>query len=128
MMAVNPDIPATLSGKIIGLTLGYVYPGIDEWIVRNGLIRNDAPSEEKNLEKLLRERVDCSAVVESMARYFIHTKHLRGKFKLAPMPGHATERRFLAPRAQQAVFERLAPVIARLREDPEWRRALAEYE
>ena len=31
---LQPDLPGTLPGKSIGLTLGYVYPGIDEWIQR----------------------------------------------------------------------------------------------
>ena len=30
------------AGKSIGLTLGYVYPGIDDWIKLHGLVRQDA--------------------------------------------------------------------------------------
>ncbi|MDC8760512.1 substrate-binding periplasmic protein [Janthinobacterium fluminis] len=125
---LNPQEPATLAGATIGLTLGYVYPGIDEWIRRHGLIRHDALSEEKNLDKLLRNRVDCSAVVESMVRYYIKKNNLYGQFKIAAMPGPGTDRRFLAPRAQQAVFDKLVPVINKLKDDPEWKRALAQYE
>jgi polar amino acid transport system substrate-binding protein len=125
---VNPDAPGALKGLVIGLSLGYVYPGVDEWVQRNGLVRNDAPSEEKNLEKLLRNRVDCSVVAESMARYFIRKNNLYTRFKVLSVPGQVTERRFLAPRSQQAVFDKLAPLVDKLKDDAEWKRALSQYE
>lgn len=119
---------AALAGARIGMTLGYVYPGIDEWVRRNGLVRSDAPSEEKSLDKLLLNRVDCSAVVESVVRYYIKTRGLQGKFMLAPLPGPDTERRFLMPHAQKAVYDKLAPLLNKLKDDAEWQRLMARYQ
>ncbi len=124
---VNPDLPATLAGRTIGLTLGYVYPGIDEWIAKHGLLRNDALSEEKNIEKLLLGRVDCIVVSQTVINYYIKLNSLQGKFQFGHVPGQVTERRFLIPRAYRHVHEKLAPVIRKLDGDPEWQKITEKY-
>ena len=124
---LDPAVPGALSGRSIGLVLGYVYPGIDEWIARHGLVRNDALSEDINLEKLRLGRVDCVAVAESVARYYLKTHALAGQFQLAELPGQQTERRFLVPHAKAAVYEKLAPVIRKLKDDPVWQRNASKY-
>lgn len=125
---IGAQPPAALAGARIGMTLGYVYPGIDDWVRRHGLVRSDAPSEEKSLDKLLLNRVDCSAVVESVLRYYIKTRGLYGKFSLAPLPGPETERRFLIPHSQRAVYDKLAPLLNKLKDDAEWQRLMARYQ
>lgn len=126
--AIDPALPGTLGGKTVGVTLGYVYPGLDDWFVRARAQRSDGVSDEKNIEKLLLGRVDCVIVAESMARYFIRTHQLGDKLRVRAMPGPGTERRFLAPRSQAKAHARIAPVIRKLRNDPEWKRIVASYE
>jgi polar amino acid transport system substrate-binding protein len=124
---VNPEA-RTRTGRTIGITTGYVYPGLDDWFFRSGLQRSGGISDEKNIEKLLLGRVDCVLVSQSMARYFIRTHKLGATLRVYPMPGPATERRFLVQRRQAAVYERLAPAVKKLHEDAQWRRAAAAYE
>jgi polar amino acid transport system substrate-binding protein len=125
---VQMDAPQGLAGKSIGLTLGYVYPGIDEWIQRHGLLRQDATSEEINLEKLRRGRIDCVAVSESAARYYVRRHGLYGSLTFADLPGRATERRFLVPRGRNDLFDKIAPIVKRMREDPQWLRMTSKYQ
>lgn len=115
-------------GRSVGMVLGYVYPGIDEWVSRQGLVRNDAPSEDVNLEKLRLGRVDCVVAAESVARYYMKTHALADQFQLAGLPGQQTERRFLVPHSKAAVYDKLAPVIRKLKDDPVWLRSAAKYQ
>lgn len=128
--ADHPMSPAqgALAGKSIGLTLGYVYPGIDDWIERHGLLRQDAISEEINLEKLRRGRIDCVAVSESAARYFVRLHGLGASFTFADLPGRLTERRFLVPLGRPDLFDKLAPIVRRMRDDPQWQRMTSKYQ
>jgi polar amino acid transport system substrate-binding protein len=118
----------SLAGKSIGLTLGYVYPGIDDWIRRQGLLRQDAISEEINMEKLRRGRIDCVAVSESVARYFVRLHGLDGSLTLVDLPGRATERRFLVPLGRSDWYDKVAPLVKRMRDDPQWLRTAAKYQ
>jgi polar amino acid transport system substrate-binding protein len=125
---VDPARSATLKGSTIGVTMGYVYPGLDDWIVQSGLQRSGGISDEKNIEKLLRGRVDCVIVAGSMARYFIRTHRLEHKLHLSPVPGQPTERRVLVQHRDAAIFALLAPAIHRLRDDASWQRAMHAYQ
>lgn len=124
----DPALPKTLAGKSIGTTIGYVYPGLDDWFARSKLKRGAGISDEKNIEKLLLGRVDCVLVAESMARYFIRTHGLQHKLRVHAMPGPGTERRFMFQRSQAAMFATMAPAIARLQTDPVWQRTADAYE
>lgn len=124
----DPNVTGSMAGRTIGLVLGYVYPGIDEWIARHGLVRNHALSEGINLEKLRLGRVDCVAVAESVARYYLKTHALTDKFQLTDLPGQQTERRFLVPHSKAAVFDKLAPAIRKLKDDPVWQRNAGKYQ
>ena len=125
---VSPEPGTGRGGRTVGITTGYVYPGLDEWFFRSHLQRSGGVSDEKNIEKLLLGRVDCVIVAESMARYFIRTHQLGATLRLYPMPGPGTERRFLVQRKQAAVYDKLAPALKHLRDDPAWMRAAAAYE
>jgi polar amino acid transport system substrate-binding protein len=124
---VNPELPATLAGANVGLVLGYVYPGIDPWLVAQGLVRNDGQSEEKNIEKLLLGRVDCIVVSQTVINYYIKVHGLQGKFHFGQVPGQLTERRFLVPHAYRHVYDKLAPAIRKLDGDPAWQRIAERY-
>ena len=125
---VDPQSSAGRPGRTVGITTGYVYPGLDDWFFRSGLQRSGGVSDEKNIEKLLLGRVDCVIVSESMARYFIRTHKLGTILRVDTMPGPSTERRFLVQRKQAAIYEQLAPAVKKLRDDQEWRRKEAAYE
>ncbi|HEY0062393.1 MAG TPA: transporter substrate-binding domain-containing protein [Telluria sp.] len=125
---VLPNTPATLRGASVGVTMGYVYPGLEHWFEHTGLQRSGGISDEKNIEKLLRGRVDCVIVSESMARYFARTHKLEHKLRIAPLAGQPTERRFLVQHRNAAVFEQLAPAVRRLHDDPAWQQALHAYQ
>jgi polar amino acid transport system substrate-binding protein len=125
---MNPNTAGSLSGRSVGLVLGYVYPDLDDWIARQGLVRADAAGEEINLEKLRLGRVDCVAVAESVARFYMKTHAIGGTFTLDELPARQTERRFLVPHAKAAVFAKLAPAIRKLKDDPAWQRIAAKYQ
>ena len=124
---LKPQLPASLDGATVGVTQGYVYPVIDEWLTRNGMRRSEGMSEQVNMEKVLLDRVDGAVVAESMARYYLRSQRVNTRVQLEVLPGPATERRFLVPHAQAAVFEQIAPVIKKLRDDPEWQRLAKAY-
>lgn len=130
-LAAKPMPPRdrrALAGASVGVTTGYVYPGLDDWFAAARLQRRGGVSDEKNLEKLLLGRVDCVIVAESMARYFIRTHKLSERLRVYPMPGPGTERRFLVQRRDARVFAVLAPAVLELKHDPAWRQAKAAYE
>lgn len=125
---LNYDPGALLASSRLGVTLGYVYPGVDEWVARTKMIRSDAPSEEKNLEKLLLGRLDAVIIAESVLRHYLKTRAVTLKLHISALPGQQTERRFLVPRTQLALYERLAPAIRKLQDDPAWQAIRARYE
>ena len=69
-----------------------------------------------------------SAVAESVARYYLKTHALTDKFQLTDLPGQQTERRFLVPHSKAAVYDKLAPVIRKLKDDPVWLRSAGTYQ
>jgi polar amino acid transport system substrate-binding protein len=111
----------------IGVTFGYVYPGIDEWIAEHKLIRDDAPTEERNIDKLMLGRVDTIVVTESVLRYYTKTHHMNVGIIIESLPGQQTERRFVIPKSKQGVFEKLTPAIRNLSGDSNWKRIQAQY-
>ncbi|MFB9242491.1 transporter substrate-binding domain-containing protein [Massilia antarctica] len=124
---VSPDAPAGLVGASVGVTLGYSYPGIDSWLASSRMLRSEGPSDEKNLEKLLLGRLDCVIVAESMARYFIRAQGMSSRLHLAILASPPTERRMLVPHSHAAAFEKIAPVLKKLKDDPAWQRIVATY-
>jgi polar amino acid transport system substrate-binding protein len=125
---INPQLPRAMAGASIGVTGGYVYPGLDDWFAASRMLRRVGVSDEKNIEKLLLGRVDCVIVAESMARYFMRTHNLKRRLRIFPMPGPATERRFLVQHRDARLFNVLAPAVRKLKDDSAWLRAAAAYE
>ncbi|OFA01573.1 ABC transporter substrate-binding protein [Duganella sp. HH101] len=127
--AYSASKPGALSGRTIGMALGYSYPGLEAWMQQQGLVRSDAISDDNNLEKLRLGRVDSVMVAESIARYYLKVHAVAAdKFQLHELPARVTERRFLVPRSKAAVHDSIAPVIRQLKDDPEWQRLAAKYE
>ena len=116
-----------LSGRTLGMVLGYSYPDLAEWMQQQGVVRADALSDEHNLEKLRLGRLDSVAVAESVLRYY-RKQHPGDQFVVYPLPSRQTERRFLVPRERAAVYDKIAPVLRKVKDDPEWRRLMLRYE
>lgn len=125
---IRLDAPEAMRGRTAGLVLGYAYPGIEDWIEERGLVRSFAPSEETSLEKLTLSRVDSVIVSELVARYYLRQHKLQQKYRMFSLPAVGTERRFLVPHKQRAVYDRLAPVIKKIQSDPAWIRLMANYQ
>jgi polar amino acid transport system substrate-binding protein len=124
----KPCSANTLQGASVGVTAGYVYPGIDRWLDASGALRKDASGDQSNIEKVLHGRIDCAIVAESMARYFIRFNRLHGKLTLAVLQGPRTERRFLVPHSQASKLKPLVRLVDKVNADPAWRRIAASYE
>jgi polar amino acid transport system substrate-binding protein len=124
---IRLEAPLRMRGRTAGLVLGYAYPGIDRWIDQRGMVRSYAPSEETSLEKLTLDRVDSVIVSELVARYYLRTHNLQQKYRMFSLPAVGTERRFLVPFKQRAVYDKLAPVIRKIKDDPEWIRLMNNY-
>lgn len=118
---------AAAPGLRIGLTLGYVYPGVDEWVARNRFLRDDASSEERNLDKLLLGRVDMIVITESVFRYYMHSHHAVHGVITEALPGAPTERRFLLPKSKRELYDKLEPALHKLHDDPQWQSIQAKY-
>jgi polar amino acid transport system substrate-binding protein len=126
---INPFFfgQASAAGARIGVTLGYVYPVVDEWIAQNKFVRDDAPTEELNLDKLMRGRVDVVVVSESVYRFYMRSHHATGGVLAEALPVKPTERRLLLPKSKRELYDKLAPAIHKLRDDPHWQRIQARY-
>nr|WP_176646619.1 transporter substrate-binding domain-containing protein [Duganella sp. SG902] len=125
--AYTPGAKGALSGRTLGMVLGYSYPDLADWLRQQRPIRADALSDEHNLEKLRFGRVDSVALAESVYRYH-KKKHPSDNFRVYVLPSRQTERRFLVPHELQAVYDKLAPVLRKARDDPEWQRLMLRYE
>lgn len=123
----TPGMQGSLTGRSLGMVLGYSYPDLAEWMRQQGVIRNDALSDEHNLEKLRLGRLDSVALAESVLRYYMK-KHPADQFAVYALPARQTERRFLVPHGLEAVYDKIAPVVRKAREDPDWQRSMLRYE
>lgn len=126
--AYSAAAPGALNGRSLGMVLGYSYPDLDGWMRKQGLLRSDAASDELNLEKLRLRRVDSVAAAESIVRYYMKVHALQGQFQLHELPARQTERRFLVPLDKADVYNKIAPLLRRLKDDPEWQRLMSGYQ
>jgi polar amino acid transport system substrate-binding protein len=94
---------------------------------QQGVMRTDALSDEHNLEKLRLGRLDSVALAESVLRYY-RKHHPADHFVVYPLPSRQTERRFLVPHGMAAVYDKIAPVLRKAKDDPEWQHAMLRYE
>jgi polar amino acid transport system substrate-binding protein len=122
-----PGATGAMSGRTLGMVLGYSYPDLVDWMQQQGVVRTDALSDEHNLEKLRLGRLDSVALVESVLRYY-RKRHPADQFLIYPLPSRQTERRFLVPHELAPVYDKIAPVLRKAKDDPEWQRSMLRYE
>jgi polar amino acid transport system substrate-binding protein len=123
----TPGASGVLTGRSVGMVLGYSYPDLAEWMTQQGAVRTDALSDEHNLEKLRLGRLDSVVLAESVLRHY-RKHHQADRFVVYPLPSRQTERRFLVPHGMAAVYDKIAPVLRKAKDDPEWQRAMLHYE
>jgi hypothetical protein len=96
---VDPQSRATRPGRTVGITTGYVYPGLDDWFFRSGLQRSGGVSDEKNIERLLRKAAAWPRRLRDRVRIDGTLLHPHAQ------AGHEATRRFDArPRHRKALF------------------------
>jgi polar amino acid transport system substrate-binding protein len=100
---------------------------VDEWIEQNRFVRDNAATEERNLDKLLLGRVDMIVVTDSVFRYYMRAHRVTGGVISEALPGKPSERRILVPKSRRDLFDKLAPAIRRLGEDPRWKVIQSRY-
>lgn len=123
----KPGSTGLLAGRTLGTVLGYSYPDLAEWMAQQDAVRTDALSDEHNLEKLRLGRLDSAALAESVLRYY-RKHHPADRLLAYPLPSRQTERRFLVPHRMKAVYDQIAPVLRKVKDDPEWQRMMLHYE
>jgi polar amino acid transport system substrate-binding protein len=67
------------------------------------------------------------ALAESVLRYY-RKRHPADQFVIYPLPSRQTERRFLVPHGRAAVYDKIAPVLRKVKDDSEWQRLMLRYE
>ena len=123
----TPGARGALAGRALGMVLGYSYPDLAEWMRQQDAVRTDALSDEHNLEKLRLGRLDGVVIAESVLRYYRKT-HPADRFAVYALPARQTERRFLVPYSLAPVYEKVAPALRKVHDDPEWQRLMLRYE
>jgi len=123
----TPGSRGALAGRSLGMVLGYRYPDLAGRMARQGAVRTDALSDEHNLEKLRLGRLDGVVIAESVLRFY-RKRHPADHFAVYALPADQTERRFLVPHRLRPVYEQLAPVLRKTRDDVEWQSIMLRYE
>ena len=118
----------SLRGRLLGTVLGHRYGPIQAEMEQGTVLREDVPSDEQNLRKLLAGRVDQILIARSTTLYFVRQMKLEGRLHVSSVPLQRYARQVLLSSsldpAAAAFVER---VVAGLDRDPEWRRLLAKY-
>ena len=123
----TPGAKGALSGRSLGMVLGYHYPDLTEWMSQQGGLRTDALSDEHNLEKLRLGRLDSVVIAESVLRFY-RKRHPADQFSAYVLPARQTERRFLVPHRLRPVYEQIAPVLRKVKDNAEWQQLMLRYE
>jgi polar amino acid transport system substrate-binding protein len=61
-------------------------------------------------------------------RYYLKTHAVKRKLQVSALPGQQTERRLLIPHGNRDVYEKVAPLFKKLKDDPAWQTIRARYE
>ncbi len=66
-------------------------------------------------------------VTDSVFRYYMRRHRISGGVISEALPGRASERRILVPKSRRDVYDKLAPAIRKLADDPRWRAIQGRY-
>ena len=120
--------PASLKGLRVGFPEGYYYTGISELADSGELMRDNAPTEEQNLLKLLAKHIDVTIVSRSTYDYLLRQhQDWANRFFVADQPEEHYDRRLLVPRQLADVHRKLQAVLDKLPRDPAWKTLVERY-
>lgn len=120
--------PESLHGRSLGGILGHRYAPIQKDIERGAIQREDVPTDEQNLRKLLAGRVEVVLVPRSTLGYLVRQLQLEGQLHESRTPLNRYARQLLMSRAlDREAAALLDRVVAGLPDNADWRRLLARY-
>lgn len=119
--------PDSLVGKVVGLSLGYYYFGIDELVAKHKITREDTDGEVQNIQKLLRGRIDATIVSRSTLDYYLKHNADHQQLYVSGRPHDVFDRRILVPHSQRKVYDQIAPLVSKMADDPLWQAMVAAY-
>lgn len=120
--------PDSLRGLRVGFPEGYYYTGISELADAGALMRDNAPTEEQNLLKLLAKHIDVTIVSRSTYDYLLRQHpDWTNRFFVAAQPEEHYDRRLLVPRSLAEAHRKLQAVLEKLPRDPAWKKLVERY-
>ncbi|MBY0240488.1 MAG: ABC transporter substrate-binding protein [Burkholderiaceae bacterium] len=119
----------SLQGKVVGTILNQRYADIEGMIANKQLQRNDAPSQESNVRKLLFKRVDAVFVSRSTL-YGLQQRipEFKTKLHIAALPRNSFTRHImLTPGLQPDLISYVKNTVEKLGGNPSWNQIAAQY-
>lgn len=119
---------SSLDGHRLGLVSGHRYPGL-KGVLRRGLVnRQDAASEEANLQRLMLGWIDATVMgVRTLEFHVQRQPELRQQLYIADPALYRYQRHLLVPADYAGLLPELNRVLAQLGQDSIWQASLARY-
>lgn len=117
---------SSLEGLIFGGVLGHNYP-LTEAVNSGKIIRVDCLNHTKNIEKILRNRIDFTILLGSTLNYLTEKLRLDGLVHISSIPLGPYTRHLLVTKGLQEKHGYLSDLIQALNNDDVWKRTLAKY-
>lgn len=119
--------PKSLRGKKIGGVSGFYYWSLTK-LKKGDFNRINVSSEKSILEMIRKKRVDTGIVSQSTFNYLVkENRSLKGKFHLSKNPHEEFERRILVPHSKKELYNFMKPLMAKMANDPAWKKYLNQY-
>jgi polar amino acid transport system substrate-binding protein len=117
----------SLIDKVLGGVRGFYYLGVDELVSKGEISRVDTIGEYELLQMLMFKRIDVGIISRSTLSYLTKAKGWQNQFHVSKQPHDKYQRRILVPRHCVDIYEEIAPIIANISNDPEWKSILQKY-
>jgi len=120
--------PHSLSGKTLAGVLGFSYFGIDEWVNKGEIKRDDTIGEKQVLLKILHQRADVGIVSRSTLNYILPKEGWENKFYISPLPHDIYQRKILIPHKYHSVYQAINPITKNMASDEQWLSLTKHYQ
>lgn len=117
----------SLYGKKLGGVPGRKYPGIDTAVAMGEIVRQDSPSTEQNLEKLLMGRIDFLTAPNSILRNLVREHRCEDKVHYSREPLTRYTRHIMMPRYMPREYAEVKRILERLLRSPQWKAIKRHY-
>ncbi|MHA5498443.1 substrate-binding periplasmic protein [Pseudomonas aeruginosa] len=118
----------TLVGLRVGLIEGHHYPDLKDLLWSNKIVREDAPTEHSNLQRLSKGWIDATIVGErTMAFYLRRDRNLHDRLYIHEPPLTRYQRQILVPAQYAHLVPELNSAIETLKNDTSWQNAIQRY-